>query len=959
MLHSRDMDSAEGILTVMTQAGLEPSADTYTTLLCGYAQKGDIENIKKILDESENKEIFLLDKDYFDIIYSLATNNHSEHIPFILTKVRKTIGYNQDAINLILRLINKNQEEAALIVLKSMPRNANEDGTPRPTGSFFLRQLVKANRPVEKIVEYCELFEKEALYPNALVFVTEVSLETGNENVAYALFKKLEQSGVPVRQHYFWPLIVANANAGSDNGIINVLLKMQEFKLNPNVETIRDYVLPNLKGDSVDIISKLTKANVSSGTAASSLAYTLLLQGKIAEAADIMTRIQAYYFPEQLRKPLTNAFYKTSDLESYITIIRRIHDTYSRKELVEQDERGMDTAEVVGFLILDLATSRSKFAEVIEPVLSELVNEGLSITATTAEKIQNKLGDKMTEEISNLLTKLSSGELTPVLKHRKLPSYVPASQMNIPQLERLVENLTAKGQDCLGFQRQLLTLYCRSRDLPKVEQLLQQLGDKLQYTGGVLAQLCEVYAANDKLEESLKYYQLLKEHESENCTLDASKVIRIVQAFINRGKFDEGFEFLQSVKFKTHRDQSFQFNTLTWRMLNTLAEQGRVEELNKIFDYLLKREIIEPANTLLGPLVKVHLVKDDLDKALEVFADCCTRYRATPFKYDLACRLIQKEDAENLQKITDLSTIVHGEINSLYDLVFAFIECGRMRQARKILETPGMQVRPQKINFACERYRQEGMVRQLEDLKEVTKDLSHIDRSDIYYQLLMSYIKQEDTDKALGLWTQLQEEDLLPTDQFLITLGNFLKDRNIPVPFVIPSESGPENKAAPKKTNVYRDRIINGDIDWAVSTHQRQPQSFSEIDRSLLIEKLVQNDRLSDAKVIALYALNNNSRPSYKVFRYLLNKLAISGDVEGLEQMSTKLSDQDKKMLSFDNRLCNANIVAGRAEEYLTKLEEQITNASDQELEAIYQQFPRGGAHGILEKCPELLGKCK
>jgi leucine-rich PPR motif-containing protein len=48
--------------------------------------------------------------------------------------------------------------------------------------------------------------------------------------------------------------------------------------------------------------------------------------------------------------------------------------------------------------------------------------------------------------------------------------------------------------------------------------------------------------------------------------------------------------------------------------------------------------------------------------------------------------MIQAEDAVSLQKLTDLSTQVHGEVNSLYDLVFAFVECGRIRQARKILE---------------------------------------------------------------------------------------------------------------------------------------------------------------------------------------------------------------------------------------------------------------------------------
>ena len=43
-----DMESAEGMLAVMRQAGLEPNDDTYTTLMSGYAQKGDVENVHRI-----------------------------------------------------------------------------------------------------------------------------------------------------------------------------------------------------------------------------------------------------------------------------------------------------------------------------------------------------------------------------------------------------------------------------------------------------------------------------------------------------------------------------------------------------------------------------------------------------------------------------------------------------------------------------------------------------------------------------------------------------------------------------------------------------------------------------------------------------------------------------------------------------------------------------------------------
>lgn len=47
----------------------------------------------------------------------------------------------------------------------------------------------------------------------------------------------------------------------------------------------------------------------------------------------------------------------------------------------------------------------------------------------------------------------------------------------------------------------------------------------------------------------------------------------------------------------------------------------------------------------------------------------------------------------------------------------------------------------------------------------------------------------DNIEKAYGLWTQMQDEDVQVTDEFLIKLGNFMKSKNLEVPFVIP-ESG-------------------------------------------------------------------------------------------------------------------------------------------------------------------------
>lgn len=364
--HSKtgDMESAHGILAVMLQAGLDPSADTYTILMSGYAKQGDMETIKMLLEECDKKEIFLLDKDYLEIAYSLTINGHEALVPEILTKVKKQFGYNQDAINVIFRLINKGFDDTAFTIMRTMVRNERTDGTQQSMGAFFLKQMVKANRPIEKILDVCKRLEEEELFVNPISYITERALELGNETVAYELLHKMKEQGLPIRNHYFWPLIISKANDPTGDGIIDVLIEMGKFDVHPNAETIREYVLPNLKGKSSDIISKLRTANISIGSAACSLAISLIQRFDLAEAAVIMQTVQAYYQPDLLRKPLTAAFYKTKDVENYITIVRQVYENMDKKADFDNDDKAVDKSPVVGRFIMDLASHGRQFNDV-------------------------------------------------------------------------------------------------------------------------------------------------------------------------------------------------------------------------------------------------------------------------------------------------------------------------------------------------------------------------------------------------------------------------------------------------------------------------------------------------------------------------------------------------------------------------------------------------------------------
>lgn len=73
---------------------------------------------------------------------------------------------------------------------------------------------------------------------------------------------------------------------------------------------------------------------------------------------------------------------------------------------------------------------------------------------------------------------------------------------------------------------------------------------------------------------------------------------------------------------------------------------------------LIENNYIEPSNVILGPSIKVHLLKNDIEAALQVFENYCKEYRSTPWKGELMKSLILKEDATKLQWLADLSTQV-------------------------------------------------------------------------------------------------------------------------------------------------------------------------------------------------------------------------------------------------------------------------------------------------------------
>ncbi|CAH2076864.1 unnamed protein product, partial [Iphiclides podalirius] len=940
-----DTDGAKAVLETMAAAGLQPTNRTYTLLACGYAKQGDIQNIESTIKTAIEKDIYMTDKDILDIIEHLAIVGHDSKIEQLIPHLQKGHGYNQDVCNFILRLLNKGNEETAKKMLKTMPKVSTSEDTPFK-GAFFVKHLIKIDKSAEAIVKTCRELQDEGVVPKALYIAAETALNINKPELAQKLFKELQKDGLELRQHYYWPLLAQKGKDGDEEGLLQILRDMDNEGFVPTGEALRDYVIPYLikKDTPENIIIKLQIANVPITHSARNVMLELLESGNIKKAADIALQYRPRGQYSLISRPLVGALNKTKDIESFVTILHvissqpsiNVEEDSANDETQKDDTKSKEVGRIVKIAVKNLVQP-----DLCKKLLVAVHSKGLSINTAYAEEIEQFLGQNMTTDLSELLSQLTSSELEAVPLENTRPRVRSAAQ-----LESLLAQIKSNGGNNVNrITKQLFEAYIKENNVEKLSTYLEELeSNKFELSNAMLAQLVEFYSQNDNIDKALEAKAQIAKKDPE-FVLNKLKTVLLAYGLVRANRYDEAVKLLKENKPNESEGNGFLLNSKVWQMLNTLAELKEDSKVLEMTKLLIENNYIEPSNVILGPSIKVHLLKNDIESALQQFENCCKQYRSTPWKGELMKSLILKEDATKLQWLADLSTQIHGEVNILHDLVLAFIECGRLRQARRILETPGLHTRQKRLDDACQRYVSEGKPEFLEGLLEATKELSHIDRSNIFYHLLVSYCKADETDKALGLWTILQEEGEIPSDHFLIYLGKHLKSKNREVPFIIPNKQESDNK-------------LNEKIIEKTPTPKKAPTKTKK-DVSMIIENMIQQGEAAQAMDYAVKCIGDGIMPQNKVLKFLLKNLAEDGNVEKIQLLGKHLNELMKRSVTYDDKLTLAIFRRGAGFEHVDGVLKALQVANtDEDVERALRKFPRSSALDSAVQNDELSKKC-
>ncbi|XP_072292461.1 leucine-rich PPR motif-containing protein, mitochondrial [Eucyclogobius newberryi] len=792
-----DIESAKNILTVMRNAGIEPGPDTYVSLLNAHAQNGDMENVKATLEAAGSADCSLMDRDLMQVIFTLAKAGHHQHTLEIVERMRHERGYIPDAMNLCLNLITHGQEDTAFHMLKSFPTLQMDNVSPDSLnlGNFFLRHCVTMKTSIEKIGQYCKELHEANMHTSPLIFALSCALEAKKTAMSIELMKTLKDQNMPVRAHFFWPLLTAHVKDKNSAAVVEIVKAMQDLGVPPDVDTLSTYILPAFTS-SEEARQALKDAGVSPESEGffSSEVRALAVQ----DLAGLYTLLSNASVPTpeliSFRGSLIMGFRKSTDVESMVKIT----------ELLFQNESfyGENTkpAEAAGFFLYNLIENMpEKEVQAQEDKLrkyfSQLREQNIIISANIYRGIRNQLeAHHVPELIKDVITLVDPKEKLSNGFAQAAPRVIDGEN-KLLTLEKKLEELKSENKPLGPTMKQILQTLSTEENLQRALELKQQHEEEMTIASyAILISLC---CRHDNVEEALNLKREMSRMDS-SVALDANKYIALVKTLSKNGKVEEAVDILKEMKEKdvvlvdTHL-------TMLFHTLNSVVAKGDADAIRRLQETIFTLGLAKPTANLCSPLVTAYLDSNDLSGALNAAMECQQRYRHLPRIHDIIVCLVQQGDTELLQKAMDFVSQERGEMTMLYDLFFAFLQTGRYREARKVIETPGLRAKPGRLNWFAEKCITSNQMEALEQMVEITSKLFECDRDEMYNYILRLCKDTNDWQKAEVIWTKMQEENVIPRERTLHLLADVLKNNGQEVPFEVP-QTWFERSATTQKT---------------------------------------------------------------------------------------------------------------------------------------------------------------
>lgn len=361
----------------------------------------------------------------------------------------------------------------------------------------------------------------------------------------------------------------------------------------------------------------------------------------------------------------------------------------------------------------------------------------------------------------------------------------------------------------LGVLRRILQMCVRAGRLDRaleVKTMCEEEGVDL--SAGMVASIFELMIKTNNLTEAERTIQQLVELFPK-FTIDEHKIIDFAAILIQNGDVEKAKKWLKHrTENSVNKPRSGpNVHKNIWQLLTNSATQSNTahNQTKDLLKYLVKLGYCEyHHNALLGPVIREHFLKGEIDEAFNEFTILAKQYKRTPLQMEFLCILIELSNGKGptnanisadqakqyLEEMTKLCGQIYGPLNSNVTLVVAFAQAGTEKQLRKILIDPSVQFNGDLLIKQCEFLCNTGATETVQRLAKCCRGLGSsralqnaLREDELYNLLLHHFCRNNDYMGALGIFEQIAETDELKlSKEFMKNLIDLLERNNLEIP---------------------------------------------------------------------------------------------------------------------------------------------------------------------------------
>lgn len=805
--HSRmkNLLKVHEILDTMSAGNIEMTSKTHTELIRAYIENDKIDWARKVLQE---KGLLLNEMKLHSILHSLIYYNSDRSLIIDILKYFPKDCINNAQIDSIFRnfmveLVYNNRSDDVVALLRNLPVpdfkvNENFDGY----AAFLINEFISSNQTLETVVSFCNFLIESKRNLRALHVATESALHKDSPLIL-DLYRELSKSE-PLRTHYFWPIFQSYSKHTGEAGILSVIKLMQEFKVEPDFETCNQFVLPKLSitlKDPKQSMKIFEDHGLSPSLILSPLVSHLLYQHRINEIGDVLRLYNSSRLDtEMFIWPLALLVSNNKSDKSLMNITKLIKVV---------NERALNTSyDLAGHLLLEvLANNKIKNSnEIVLKLLGEYALMNVNISRTTSDMLKQQFTDQ--ETFDNCIRKVVDQKLhIPSIELFDAPQNIPHPRdMTLEELECHLVELQTKNLNTRGVLRRLLQLSVRENKLDRALEIKKMCEEqKVEVSPGMLASIFDLHIKTNNAREAEEVYKQIKKSYP-GFLLDEHKILDFAAVLVENDQISKAKQILKERNAAGKIKGGLNVQKNIWNLLTAVANHAKAKGLqknqSKMFYQYLKdfNYATNPTNTTFGPMIREHLIKDQVKEAVQEYLDICKKTRKTPLQMELVKLMIEysnknkdesthlepQEAQEYLQEILQLSASIYGTTNTNSMMVIATAEAGTENQLRRLLMDQNIKIVPEYLLKQCEFLGDNGKIDVLLKLGRSMRGLEHhlkVNEMELYNLILKVLSRKNDFASAITLFDRIiNESDFRVTAEFTKNLISLLERNKLEIP---------------------------------------------------------------------------------------------------------------------------------------------------------------------------------